>query len=198
MFLLVLTMVSAVKPTDPIVFGEGLVIDINNVDLQPIDTPLVLYGYIYDAGSGLLVVNATCEVDLHYGLEKTEIFNVETNFSSPLTINSTLFNVTGIYQSDIYCEEGLRGGFTAINFEVVEETIFGFWTPVTDWTFPIIYLILTFILIGFAVVYESSIIGVLGSLMLIFSYFLIGASAPLLFTPLLIIGCLLAFKFATI
>ena len=197
MMLMLVSMVSAVKPADPVVFGDGLTIDINNVDFHVIDTPLYFYGYIYDSGSGLLVENATCEIDLHYGAAKTEIFDLETNFSSPVTMNASLFNVTGVYQTDVYCEEGLRGGFTTITFDVVPETRFGLWTPVEDWTFPIVYLVITFLIIMFAIAYEASIVGVLGSLMLIFSYFIVGATSPILFTPLLIIGFLLAFKFGT-
>jgi len=195
MLLLVVSMVSAVKPTDPVVFGDGLTIDINNVDTHVIDNPLYFYAYVYDTASGLLVENATCEIDLHYGVAKTEIYDLTTNFSLPVTMNASL---TGVYQSDVYCEEGLRGGFTTITFDVVEETKFGLWTPIEDWTFPIVYFILTLILLIFAVTYESSFMGVLGSLMLIMSYFIVGATSPILFTPLLIVGFLLAFKFATL
>ena len=200
MLLLVVTMVSAVKPSDPVTFAEGLTIDINDVDDQPLNTPLYLYGYVYDSATGVLVTNATCGVDLHYGIEKTEIFDITTDFQTTVTMNATLFNQTGIYQSDIYCEstDGLQGGFTTISFEVNEETRFGIWKPVEDWTFPAIYLIIVFILLAIALAYESQMLGVLGSVMLIMAYFLVGATSPILFTPLLIVGFLLAFKFATL
>ena len=188
----------AVKPTDPVVFGDGLTIDINDVNDHPLNTNLTLYGYIYDSGSGLLVENATCSVDLHYGVDKIEIFDVSTNFSDHVTMNASLFNLTGTYQTDIYCEEGLRGGFTNIIFEVNEETKFGLWKPVEDWTFPIIYLVITLLLLLFAIAYESGLFGVLGSIMLIMFYFIVGATSPVLFTPVLIVGFLLAFKFATL
>ena len=186
--LLMIGLVSAVSPT-------GLVIDINDIDYHTLDTELILYGYIYDAGTGVIVDNATCEVLLHY--DKVEIFEVETNFSENLHMNETLFNKTGMYQIDVYCEDAERGGFSKLVFQIVPETRFGLWTPVEDWTFPIIYLILTLVFILIGINYSAPIIGVLGSLMLIFSYFLIGATSPILFTPLLIVGFLFAFKFAT-
>jgi len=104
--------------------------------------------------------------------------------------------------SFISAEENVtEGGFKTFGFVVEEPAprVLGFeWKTPTNWTFPIIFFALTFILLGVAFAYESSILGVLGSIMLIFSYFLVGAASPILLTPLLIVGFLLAFKFATL
>jgi len=105
----------------------------------------------------------------------------------------------GNYQLNIYCEDNATGGFATFDdISRDRETRFGLWKPVEDWTFPGIYLLLTIILLALAFSYESSLLGVLGSVMLIMSYFIVGATSPILFTPLLIVGFLLAFKFATL
>ena len=199
MILLVVTMASAVKPTDPITFTDGLTIRMNDFDDHPLNNPLYLYGYVYDSSTGVLV-NSTCKIDLHYGDTLEEIFEVENVTTNHYTINESYFNKTGYYQSDIYCStlDGLQGGFNQVGFVVSEETKFGLWKPVEDWTFPVIYLIIAVLIIILALNYDSSILGVLGSVMIIFSYFIIGATSPILFTPLLIVGFLLAFRFATI
>lgn len=177
-------------------FSEGLTIDIDDLDYHSMNTNLTLHGYIYDTKTGVLLGNSACNVNLYYGCDK--IKTLSTNFSEPLVLNSSLFNQLGVYQSNIYCENTIRGGFIILNFEVVKETTFGLWTPVVDWTFPVIYLILTFLLIGIALVYTSGLFGIIGSIMLIMAYFVVGATSPILFAPLLIIGFLLAFKFATL
>jgi hypothetical protein len=208
MLLLVTTLVSA-KLSDEEKFSEGLVITLNDWDTHIVNTNLTLHSHIYDARTGVLlgIDEANCTIDIHkltdFGYE--HLFEMNNLYKGEMTLSSTLFNETGSYNFDLSCfdvDTEARGGFVSIDYDVVEDDIeigvFGLWKPVDNWTFPIVYLIITFILIMFAVAYESSILGVLGSIMLIMSYFIVGATSPILFTPLLIVGFLMAFKFATL
>jgi hypothetical protein len=169
MMLLVLTFVSATP----------LEIGVPDIEYITQGDNLTLNPYVYD-DTGLLVV-APCNYKLN-----DEVIGA-----------NTLMNTTGEFTLDVWCSTNEIGGYYTDDFIVTKETKFGLWTPVEDWTFPIVYLVITFLIIMFAIAYEASIVGVLGSLMLIFSYFLVGARSPILFTPLLIIGFLLAFKFGT-
>lgn len=205
MILLVTTLVSAVPPTDPLEFSEGLTLTLDTIDEHPINTDLALYSGIYDTKTGLRQDNTTiCSADILFIQDETiEIVYAEEDFTyeqNIIVINGSVFNNTGTYKAEFWCQDalGTKGGYTSETFEVAEETTFGLWKPVDDWTFPVIYLILTFILIGVALAYESALFGVLGSIMLIMSYFIVGATSPVLFAPLLIVGFLLAFKFATL
>lgn len=162
------------------ILAVPLDISIPDIDIIIQGDNLTLAPYVYDE-SGLLI-NAPCNYKLN---------NVVIS-------NNTQMNTTGDFKLDVWCVTNISGGHYTDNFIVSKETTFGIWAEPTDWTFPIIYLTLTFILIGFALAYGSSILGVLGSIMLIMSYFLIGATSPILFAPLLIVGFLLAFKFATL
>jgi membrane-bound ClpP family serine protease len=127
--------------------------------------------------NGLLAENITCE----YNYNLTE-----------------LQTTIGTHDVRVYCYNETVGGSTTFSFDVAEKTAFGIWKPVDNWTFPIIYLVLTILLLILAFAYESQMMGVLGSIMLIMAYFIIGATSPILFAPVLIVGFLLAFKFATL
>ncbi len=201
MMLLLVGNVFAVPPTNPMEFNEGLTLTLDDFDYHIVDTNLTLHSGIYDTLSGVKYTEANCSVDILLLEPFTEIY-LNENFDydiSTSTFDSGNFTETGSYKMEFWCvlPDGSKGGFTSVNFDVVENTNFGFWTPVTDWTFPIVYLIITFILIFMALIYNSSVIGVFGSIMLILSYFIIGATSPLLFAPLLIIGLLLAIKFGS-
>ena len=133
MMLLVVTMVSAVSPFEPD-FTGGLTIRMNDLDDHPLNTPLYLYSYIYDTTTGVLLNDSICKIDLHYGINLDEIYEVENITTRYHILNETLFNRTGTYQSDIYCTSanGLQGGFNQVQFTVSEETAFGIWKPVED------------------------------------------------------------------
>jgi len=207
MLLLVTTVFAA--PSDPTEFSEGLTITLADWDYHFIDTNLTLHSHIYDSRTGIMlgIDEANCTIDIHkltdVGYE--HLFEMNSLYQGEMTLPSTLFNETGSYNFDLSCfdvDTATMGGFRSINYDVVEDDIsigvFGLWEEPDDWTFPIIYLILTFVLIGFALAYQSSVMGVLGSIMLIMAYFIVGATSPILFAPLLIVGFLLAFKFATL
>lgn len=115
-----------------------------------------------------------------------------------------ILDKTGIWNIQIIATDTNNDTNTYNNtFEVIEDTTsigsgqFELWTCPTNWTFPILYLIISaaIIIVGFN--FESSIIGILGSLMLMMSYFFIGACSPVVLSPLAIIGLLLTLKFAT-
>jgi hypothetical protein len=109
----------------------------------------------------------------------------------------TFVNATSDYALRIKCNTTALGGYAIYEFTSSEETNFGLWKPIEDWTFPSIYLIICFVLIMIGLIYSSSFVGIMGSIMLFLSYFIIGATAPILFVPILIIGLLLAVKFGT-
>lgn len=156
-------------------------VEIEDIITHPIGENLTINPYVYDE-NGVSVTSPNCT----YTLDDLETTNPLTNLSA------------GDHELRVYCHNTTAGGVATDTFEVVRVTPFGLWTEPSDWTFPIIYLVLTILLITLALLYTSSIMGVLGSLMLVFSYFMVGATAPLLFTPLLIVGLLLTFRFATL
>lgn len=137
---------------------------------------------VYDDG---VLVNATCNWEVG-------------NLSGTGVVNQRLPDDN--YHYKMYCTHNsgnvTTGGYTSYDFTIYPSTIFGGWKPVENWTYPVIYLLLTILLILFAFTYESSLLGVLGSLMLMFSYFIIGATSPILFAPLLIVGFLLSIRFS--
>jgi hypothetical protein len=174
----------------------------------------------------LLVTLASSHLDIvgTYSTEGNFTYDYSVYYDGLLTTPScdwSVGNITGTglvnvnlpnndYVFNMYCTESIvgfdehgevnnvtEGGYTSFSFTKASMTVFGLWKPVEDWTFPVIYLIITLLLILFAIVYESSFMGVLGSLMLVFSYFLIGATSPILFAPLLIVGVLLMVRFSS-
>jgi len=163
-----------------VALATPLEIGIKDIDYIKIGDNLSINPYVYDE-TGLLI-----EANCNYKLNNIIIGN------------NTLMNITGEFTLDVWCNTSTTGGYYTDDFIVTEETSLGLWTPVTDWTFPIIYLVITIIIILLGLIYTSSIVGVFGSVMLILSYFMIGATSPLLLAPLLIIGLLLTFKFASI
>ena len=177
----------------------GLTLDLEEFEYHEINGNLTLFHRVYNTKTGVEIVNGTCNskilIKQPYELIVDESYTYDEDVT---TINSTNFDTPGTYTIQWSCsdEDNKNGGYLTFDFEVVENTTFGMWTPVTDWTFPIIYLVITFIIIMVGLIYTSSIIGVLGSVMLMLSYFMIGATSPLLLSPLLIIGLLLAFKFS--
>lgn len=207
MMLLMIGTVNAAAP-NPTEFSEGLVITLQDWDEHLINTNLTLHSHIYNAKTGILLAidEANCTIDIHKLTDSgyEHWFEMNSLYKGEMTLISTIFNETGSYSFDLSCFDVATvtmGGFRNINYEIVEpdiSTAFGLWKPVEDWTFPGIYLIITALLLMLALVYQSQIIGVFGSIMLIMAYFLIGATSPMLFAPLLIVGLLLTFKFSTI
>lgn len=212
--LLLVTTVFAAVPTNPLDFGEGLLFvgsDLPEHHLYLGDT--FEYNFkTFQKSNGLEVDNQTCyyRMVLNKPLSMVETKNVtfSPDWTGIISINSSVLNMTGDYTFGVICQAEIliespdvyssEGGYMQIDFEVVETTAFGIWEEPEDWTFPVIYLILTFVIIMIGLAYTSSLLGVLGSVMLIMAYFLVGATSPILFTPLLIVGFLLAFKFATL
>ena len=175
MFLIALTMVSAT---------------LNIQDTNFVADGNLTYTYITFDSNGLLV-ESTCNWELF----SSGIMYAYGDGVVEIPIDD------GTYTMNVYCDyNSTEGGYKSFDFVVEQNTpiIFGLeWKAPTNWTFPILYFILTIIIIALALSYESSLIGVLGSIMLMFSYFLVGATSPILFTPLLIIGFLLMFRFGT-
>jgi len=203
------SMVSAAPPQE--LFADaGYTLEVIAGETHPYNTTYPVHLHLYDTEIGISIDNltATCEYHLYNGADYfTHLDKGVLDYDAPdfeKYIDAGNFTTAGEYSLLVWCEaiDNSKGGFKQIYFDVEEEEIdigvFGLWKPVEDWTFPIIYLVLTIILLIFAISYESSLMGVLGSVMLIFAYFLVGATSPILFTPLLIVGFLLAFKFATL
>jgi len=209
MFLLVVTMVSSAPPQE-LFATSGYTLELISGETHEYNTTYPVHLHLYDTAIGIPIdnVTATCEYhlydewDSYRHLDKGILDYDDPDFEA--YIGAGNFTQAGTFSLLVWCESVAedQGGFKQIFFDVEEEEIsigaFGLWKPVEDWTFPVIYLILTFIILAIALAYESQLLGVLGSIMLIMAYLIVGATAPLLFTPLLIIGFLLAFKFATL
>lgn len=199
--MMILVLISLV--TASISFENGLKLTLSEIDDVEVGENLILFTNVYDANNGLIVNDSICDSQISRITPDYEVTLLEENFphdgSIVLTINSTDMNKTGTYKAEIWCNQNsTKGGYATQEFDVLEKTRFGFWKPIEDWTFPVIYLIITFLIMGVAFAYESQILGVFGSIMMIMAYFVIGATSPILFAPLLIIGFLLGFKFATL
>ena len=207
-FLLLISFVAAVPPQE-LAALEGYTLEIISDSIHSYNESYPVHMHLYDSTKGFQVDNTTaiCEYHLYSDVDSFRHLDKGTlDFDDPdfeTYIGPGNFTTAGEYSLLVWCEatDNSKGGFKQIYFDVEEEQIhigvFGLWKPVTDWTFPVIYLLLTIILIGVALSYESGLLGVLGSIMLIFSYFIVGATSPILFTPILIVGFLLAFRFAT-
>jgi len=203
MMIALVSMVSAAPPflETEVDFAQGAVIVGPEIDTFGLNETFTYHFGVFNKNTGVILDNTLCNCT--YGIFSTNPYVVYDNGNiSPAgdgyTINSTTGNVAGDYNMGVKCNDGTIGAYSLYALSLSEETTFGFWKPVEDWTFPIIYLVLTIILLIFAISYESSLMGVLGSVMLIMAYFIVGATSPILFTPLLIVGFLLAFKFATL
>jgi len=209
MMLLLVTTVIAAPPQE--LFAEsGYTIELISDETHEYNTSYPVHLHLYDTAIGIPIdnVTATCEYhlydewDSYRHLDKGILGYDDPDFEA--YIGAGNFTQAGTFSLLVWCESVAedQGGFKQIYFEVEEEQIqigaFGLWKPVTDWTFPAIYLIIVFIILAIALAYESQMLGVLGSIMLIMAYIIVGATSPILFAPLLIIGFLLAFKFATL
>jgi len=172
MTLMMVGIVTAVSPLE---------IDIKEFDYHTLNTNLSINPYVYNE-TGLLV-NSTC----NYKLNDIVVTN---------EINASVF-IIGEYTLDVWCNTSSQGGHTSNSFEVVPETRFGLWTTPDNWIVPILILVLALVFILLSLAYDGAIIGVLGSVMLILWYLAYGAASPILLTPVIIIGFLMAFKFAT-
>jgi len=208
MMLLVVTMVSSAPPQS-LFATSGYTLEIIADEIHEYNTTYPVHLHLYDTEIGIPIDNnATCEYHLYS--EETSFTHLDKgtlDYDAPdfeTYIDAGNFTYAGKYSLLIWCvaDDNSKGGFKQIYVDVAEKEIpigaFGLWKPVDDWTFPIFYFVLTAVIILLGLAYTSSIMGILGSIMLIFAYFLVGATAPLLFSPLIIIGVLLGFKFATI
>jgi len=202
--MMVMVMVFTASPLvsgQPLEFNEGLTLTLEDFVTHVKGEPLTLHSGIYDTKTGVKLDDANCSLQI-VRYEPLETIYEETDYTyvnDTTTINGSVLNTTGEHKAEFWCHnnDSTKGGFTSVHFDVVEETTFGLWHEPTDWTFPIVYLLITAFLIWLSLTYQSGLLGVLSGLMLIFSYFLIGATSPILFTPLIIVGFLLTFKFAT-
>ena len=209
MMLLVITMVSAAPPQE-LFASSGYTLEIISDEIHEYNNTYPVHLHLYDTEIGVPIDNITATCEYHLYDENSSFTHLDKgilDYDDPdfeTYIGAGNFTTPGKYSLLIWCValDDSKGGFKQTYFVVEEEQIhigvFGLWKPVEDWTFPVIYLLITILLIILALNYDSSILGVLGSIMLIFSYFLVGATSPVLFTPLLIVGFLLAFRFATL
>ena len=208
MLLLVTTVMSA--PPQDLFATAGYTIELISGDTHEYNTSYPVHLHLYDTEIGIPIdnVTATCEYhlydewDSYRHLDKGTLGYDDPDFET--YIDAGNFTQAGTFSLLVWCEavDNSKGGFKQIYFEVEEELVqigaLGLWKPVEDWTFPAIYLLIIVVLLALAFAYESQMLGVLGSIMLIMSYFIVGATSPILFAPLLIVGFLLAFKFATL
>ena len=139
--------------------------------------------------------NATCNILIinpYKELIINEIMNEEYNIFSYIDT----YNETGIYNYEVQCNQNDSYGSVSGVFEIGENSIKGlsFWTcPDTSSGFNILYILigLSIFTIILALWINESLIGVMGGLMILFSYFYIGGCAPLLASPLLVVGLLI-------
>ena len=208
MLMLVTTVLGA--PPQELFADAGYTLEVIAGETHPYNTTYPVHLHLYDTEVGIPIdnVTATCEYHLYDGEDYfTHLDKGTLDYDAPdfeKYIDAGNFTTAGEYSLLVWCEaiDNSKGRFKQIYFDVEEEEInigaLGLWKPVEDWTFPSIYLILVFIILAIAFAYESQMLGVLGSVMLIMAYFVVGATSPILFAPMLIIGFLLAFKFATL
>lgn len=218
-FILIITtlaIVNADPPSNPLEFNEGLVIDTNDFDIVQKGSNKTVHFHIFDMRTGLMIPYNESECHNHlYRIEPDyEDISGTDNFSKSdyginLFINESDLDTKGMYGLNIRCNttqiidgnEVEKGGFAKYEFEVRdyfstrdENTIL--WTCPNDWTFPIVFMIITLIMLSVAFTQNSMIFGILGSIMTIVTYLYIGACSPLFLTPILIVGLLMMFKFA--
>jgi len=210
-FMILITIMGAsAAPPQDLFATSGYTLELISGETHTYNTSYPVHLHLYDTEIGIPIDNETASCEYHLYDENSSYTHLDKgtlDYDDPdfeTYIAAGNFSQPGEFSLLVWCEaiDNSKGGFKQIFFVVEEEEIsigvFGLWKPVEDWTFPVIYLLITILLIILALNYDSSILGVLGSIMLIFSYFLVGATSPVLFTPLLIVGFLLAFRFATL
>lgn len=216
-FILLVTMgaVLAQPPTNPLEFNEGLVLSSNDFDYHTKNTNKTIHFHVFDKKTGLLIPDneSECHHHLYRITPEYEDLSYNGNFTVDaygitLTIGSGNFTEEGEYGLNIRCNttqtidgaEVEKGGYSRYDFKVrdiIQTSTKGkiIWTCPVDWTFPIIYMVLTLLVIIGALAFNSDIIGILGGIMLTFSYLFIGSCSPLLLSPVLVIGLLLTLRF---
>jgi len=208
MLMLVTTVMSA--PPQELFAVDGYTLETISDEMHDYNTTYPVHLHLFDTAVGIPVDNVTATCEYHLYSEETSythLYKGTLGYDEPdfeAYIGAGNFTNAGTYSLLVWCEavDNSKGGFKQIYFDVAEEEIsigaFGFWKPVENWTFPIVYLSLIALLLILAFVYQSQLVGVFASIMLIMAYFLIGATSPILFTPILIIGIFLAFRFGSI
>lgn len=208
---------NAKPPENPLEFNEGLVLSGNDFDYHTINNNKTIHFHAFDQKTGNMIPDEELECHHHLFQLEPDYEDISSNgnftvsdYGITLNIPGTSFDNEGTLGINIRCnttqtidgEQVEKGGYARYDFKVREYISTStkgkmMWTCPVDWTFPILFMIITLILISVGITQQSMIFGILGSIMLLASYLYIGACSPLFLSPLLIISILLMIKFAS-
>jgi hypothetical protein len=198
---------------EPQEFSDFLILETNRISRHPINNYFYAHLHPYYASNGLIVNTSELSCDYHLYSENIlwehlSVGDLEPYGASMFArINESYFNETGLYSIMMWCEcetceppHNDIGGFTQYMFEVYDDNEinqFKVWSCPTSYNGLYLILGLAVLLIILSLVLRESIFGVLGGFIIFFSYFYIGACAPLLTGFLLVAGILITLFFAT-
>jgi len=164
------------------------------------NTTMTIYAYPYD-NNGYAYTNShgSCITALTYD---TIIHTNTMGYSNTFyyTFSDTNFTKEGTYILYTYCEQNGNGtGVSATQYITVTAQTSALWScPLNTHKENFFYAVILFgiIMIVIALLYRDVwLFGVLGGTTLALSYFFIGACAPIMTLPLLVIGVLSALYF---
>lgn len=217
LFILLVTLGTAfAQQPNPLEFNEGLVLSGADFDTHERGDNKTIHFHVFDQKTGVLIPDNESECHHHlYRLEpRYEDLTANGNFTVDaygitLFLNASNFEDEGAYGLNVRCnstreingEEQELGGFTRYEFEVRDHIDPGstgkiLWMCPADWTFPIVFILISLLMIVAALTFDANLFGIFGGLMFAFSYLYIGACSPILLSPVLIGGLLIAFAFA--
>jgi hypothetical protein len=174
---------------------------------QSLNQSHVMLINVYDSSTGLIYDpdDVNCSYQLYSYMEE-KIVKTGTLGNSSESLTATIPG-TDLLTADnllvmITCTDTVNGGYHSYHFSVKDrmdtEAVLSLWTCPSSTQEYIIVIgisILIIFMILLAIYSGDYLYGVIGSLMMIFLYFNIGACSPILFSPLLISGILMTLLF---
>lgn len=203
--ILSLTMFSVIaqpSPSNNPEFNEGYTLTLELIPDHERASNLTIHSGVYDSATGVRINDSNCTISI-FNYDGESVVYEKDGFihdKGPLTVNETAFNETGEYKAELWCHntDDTKGGYAVEKFKVIETNKISSWScpEKGDWTFEIIYITLSILIIIAGLVFIIPFVSVIGGVMLSLSYFMIGACNPLLLFPIVIIGLLIAYRFA--
>jgi len=174
---------------------------------QGINESHVMLINVYDLSTGLIYDpdDVNCSYQL-YSYMQEQIIRTGTLSNESESLTATISG-TDLLSADnllvmITCTDTVNGGYHSYHFKVQEsmdtEAVLSLWTcPSSNQEYlVVIFISIIIIFMNMLAIYSGDYLyGVIGSLMMIFLYFNIGACSPILFSPLLISGILMTLLF---